>query len=62
MIEFHMMVPLWIIFKGKIKMLISYQNDQRIETIIFVIGPEEMPILVWKRPKLKWDRPKTYKF
>ena len=30
-----------------------------------VIGPEEIPILVWgrrKRPQLTWDRPKTYKF
>ena len=30
-----------------------------------VIGPEEMPILVLgrrKRPQLKRDRPKTYKF
>ena len=30
-----------------------------------VIGPVEMPILVWgrrKHPQLKWDRPKTYKF
>ena len=30
-----------------------------------VIGPEEMPILVWgwrKRPQLKLDWPKTYKF
>ena len=29
-----------------------------------VIGPEEMPILVWggrKRPQLTWDQPKTYK-
>ena len=33
---------------------------------IKVIGPEEMPILVWgggaSAPQLKWDRPKTYKF
>ena len=32
---------------------------------IVVIGPEEMPILVWgrhNRPKLNWDQPKTYKF
>ena len=29
------MVPPLDIFKGKIKMPISYQNDQRIETIIF---------------------------
>ena len=31
----------------------------------YVIGPEEMPILVLgrhKRPQLKWDQPKTYKF
>ena len=30
-----------------------------------VIGPEEMPILIWgrrKRPQLRWDQPKTYKF
>ena len=32
---------------------------------IKVIGPDEMPILVWggtSAPQLKWDRPKTYKF
>ena len=82
----------------KWKSLISCQNDQCVETIIFckldhfwvairtkktfpfpksrfwkwgdcqnfkVIGPEEMPILVLgrrKRPQLKRDRPKTYKF
>ena len=50
--------PLWIIFKEKMK--ITHLLPER-----SVIGPEEMPILVLgrrKRPQLKWDRPKTYKF
>ena len=49
--------PLRIISKGKIK--IDHLLPER------VIGPEEMPILVWwrrMRPQLKWDQPKTYKF
>ena len=58
--------PLWIIFKGKIEIahLLTEQSVHR-DDHFKVIGPEEIPILVWgwrKRPQLTLDRPKTYKF
>ena len=40
--------------------IISWNKD-----LFNIIGPEEMPILVWGgagAPQLKWDRLKTYKF
>ena len=64
----HPMAPLWIIFKGKIKihhlrpvqstrqddhfLALRTKNFSLLKIAISkVIGPEEMPILVWVRRK-----------
>ena len=72
----HPMVPPLDLFQGKHKNCSSFARTFSTSRGSFfanlinfqlrsVIGPEEMSILVWgqrKRPQLKWNRPKTYKF